>query len=362
MLPLVLLALPLIALAALALFAQGFRLWVERRHPPLGRMVDADGTALHVVECGDPDDPEPLVFLHGASGNLYDQLAAWGGAIPPGRGALFVDRPGHGHSRRGPAANATPRGQADALAALLDALGVECATIVGHSYGGAVASAFALHHPTQTRALVLVSPVTHPWPGGRTLWYYDLTARRPWLGRLLAYTVLVPAGLRRTPCAVAGVFSPQPVPAHYRDRAAIALALRPASFLANAADLTALHAALSEDAPRYGAIVAPTAIVAGERDRIVWTDIHARAMARAVPGARLVTVPDLGHKPDWIAPGLVWEAVAAAEGDLAGWRPCVPDVPVIAPPETIEPGIETGPEEAPTAVAGTAVGPMAIAS
>ena len=304
-----------------------------------------------MVETGDPSDPAPLVFLHGASGSLYDQMN--GPHVPSGRRAIFVDRPGHGHSGRGsranPRANDTPRGQADAVAASLDALGVERATVVGHSYGGAVAAAFALHHPARTAGLVLVSPVTHPWPGGRTLWYYDLGAT-PVIGPLFAHTLLVPAGLRRTACAVAGVFSPQRVPADYRERAAVALALRPANFLANAADLTALHAAVTADAPHYGRIAAPTAIVAGADDRIVWTDIHARAIARQIAGARLAVVPALGHKPDWMAPDLVRGAIGAVAGPaaLAAWRPEIAAPPVAGMvPEAIEPGVETGPEEAP---------------
>ena len=267
-----------------------------------------------------------------------------------------MDRPGHGHSERGPRSNATPRGQADAVAAMLDALGIGQVVAVGHSYGGAVAAALALHHPARVAGLVLVSPVTHAWPGGRTLWYYALGAT-PVLGPLFARTLFVPAGLRRTRCAVAGVFSPQPVPQGYAERAAVALALRPASFLANNADLTALHAAVTADAPHYGAIAAPTAIVAGASDRIVWTDIHARAIARQVAGARLVVVPDLGHKPDWCAPDLVRGAIAAVRSadTLAAWRPAMPVPPTLdAPPESIEPGIETGPEEAPAGSPSTA--------
>lgn len=344
--PLTLLAVPALAVAAVVLFTQGFRLWIERRHPRAGRMVDVGGYHLHVAERGVPDGRPPLLFLHGASGNLLDQLN--GPHVPPGRHAVFVDRPGHGHSERGPRANATPRGQADAVAALLNAVGIERATVVGHSYGGAVAASFALHHPERTAGLVLLSPVTHPWPGGQTLWYYDLGVR-PVLGRLFAHTVFVAAGLKRTACALAGVFAPQRVPKDYARQAGVPLALRPASFLANSADLTSLYAAVAEDAPHYGRIDAPTAIVAGAADRIVWTDIHARAVARQIGGSRLVVVPSLGHKPDWTAPALVREAIAAVadRATLAAWSPTVLEMAVVNVPAETDPGIETGPDTPP---------------
>lgn len=351
---LIALGLKLVAWAVLALAALSavYARWTERRFPAIGRMVDVGGYRLHVVERGDPSDPEPLVFLHGASGNLRDQLAAHEDALPPGRRALFVDRPGHGHSDRGPVSNATPAGQADALAAVLRAMGIARATVAGHSYGGAVALAFALRHPERTAALLLLSPVSHPWPGGRTTWYYRLTAR-PVLGRLFVHTLLVPAGLRRTACAVAGVFAPQPVPEGYREAAATALALRPGPFRCNALDLAALYDAISDMASRYRSITAPTIVIAGADDRIVWTDIHAKALAPAIPDARLVVVPDLGHKPDYVAGELVMDAVQALDrGTVARWRPAVPSVPVLAEPppdDAMEPGLETGPEAAPIA-------------
>ena len=339
-------------LALLAVATLAFILHANRRNPPLGRRVlltHADGSrsALHVIERGDGSDGEPpLLFLHGACGNALDQLGAFGHRLPPTRRAIFVDRPGHGYSDRGPHAS-TPSGQADALVTALDALGIERAVVVGHSFGGAVALGMAIEHPERVAGLVLLAPASHPWPGAGTAWFYELAAR-PVLGRLFSWTLVVPFGIGRVAGGVAGVFQPQPVPADYARASGAALAIRPGAFRATALDVTRLHAWFEEHAARYEAITAPTVIVTGDEDRIVWPEVHAMPLARTIRDAKLVTVPGLGHKPDYVVGDLVVEAIeAVTRGQVGGFEPVVPRVPrasVQPEPDEIEPGIETGPD------------------
>jgi pimeloyl-ACP methyl ester carboxylesterase len=146
---------------------------------------------------GEADLP-PVVFIHGASGNLLDQMVPIRPLLEGSAEMLFVDRPGHGWSERGGPANATPAGQAAAIAALMEAYGMEDAIVVGHSFGGAIAAAFALDHPEKTRGLVFLSAATHPWPGAGTSWYYEVAAM-PVVGRLFAETLAWPGG--RCACA-----------------------------------------------------------------------------------------------------------------------------------------------------------------
>ena len=339
---------PLAIVLALVLFTRLYVWRTERRHPPIGEMVEVNGARLHALRVGDPEPGvPPLVFIHGASGNLLDQFHAFASHRPPDRAAIFFDRPGQGYSERGGATNDTPDGQADVLCALLDLWGIERAVVVGHSYGGAVAASFALHHPERTAGLLLVSAATHPWPGGKTSWYYELMRRRPWLARVFAQTLLVPLGLNRMNCALNGVFSPQPVPSDYYERSATALAIRPAAFLANARDVTSLYDYVTAIAPRYKEIGAPTIIITGDEDAIVHGPWHSEPMHCALPHNRLVVVPGLGHKPDYYATGLVLEAIeAVTNGDLTGFAPTLPSPPrraVPVPPERIEDGIETTP-------------------
>lgn len=138
---------------------------------------------------------------------------------------LFVDRPGHGYSERGGAENAYPSGQADAIARLMEKRGIKRATIVGHSFGGAITAAFGVRHPEKTAGLLFLAPATHPWPGGIG-WYYHI-ATMPVLGWLFSHAVVVPLGLRRLESVTLGVFHPNPRPVDYIARTAPSLVLRP---------------------------------------------------------------------------------------------------------------------------------------
>ncbi|MDN2565676.1 alpha/beta hydrolase [Aquibium sp. A9E412] len=295
---------------------------IERRHPPAGSFAEVAGTRLHYVHLpAEAPELPPVVFLHGASGNLLDQM---GPVLPhlAGRAELlFVDRPGHGWSERG-AGNGDPQAQAGTIAALMAHLGIAEAVIVGHSFGGAVAAAFALAHPERTRGLVFLAAATHPWPGGAVTWHYELAAR-PLLGRLFTETLALPGGLLRMAAATACVFSPNRMPDGYAREAAIGLVLRPAAFRANARDVAGLYDHVRGAAARYRQIAAPTVIVSGTRDTVVYEDIHSGGLARDIPGAELHWVRNLGHKPDWITPALVAGAVARAAGRPVDLAPLV---------------------------------------
>lgn len=288
---------------------------IAAKHPARAQFVTANDTRLHVAQIAAPDgaDLPPLVFIHGASGNLNDQMAPMAEAFAGRAQMLFFDRPGHGWSERGPAANATIDGQADTLAALMDVVGLKRAIVVGHSFGGAVAASFAVRHPGKTAGLVFLAAATHPWPGGKTSWYYSLTVR-PVLGPLFVETLALPAGLVRMPQSIACVFSPNAVPPGYMEKAAIPLVLRPSNFRANAEDVAGLYAHVQRIQPHYRSIAAPTVVVTGDRDTVVFEEVHSFGLKRDIPGAELVQVKNLGHKPEWIAPDLVVAAVEKVAG------------------------------------------------
>ena len=186
---------------------------IERRNPPVGSFIDIDGTRLHYVHVPGPPNPDlpPVVFLHGASANLMDQMAPLRPLLEGRAELLFLDRPGHGWSSRGPGTNETQAGQASTVAGLMDRLGIDRAIIVAHSFGGSIATAFALDHPGKTQGLLFLSAATHPWPGGATSWYYKLTTV-PVLGWLFSETITEPAGSMRMAAATDCVFAPNEVP------------------------------------------------------------------------------------------------------------------------------------------------------
>jgi pimeloyl-ACP methyl ester carboxylesterase len=255
------------------------------------------------------------VLLHGASGNLEDQRLVLGNRLAATRRVILIDRPGHGFSDRpGARADASPARQAALVAQALAGLGVARAIIVGHSWSGALAAAYALDYPDRVAGLLLLAPVTHSWPGGIS-WYNDIAAT-PVIAELFARTIVLPLGLCLIGRAVANVFAPQAAPERYVRRAASLLLLRPAEFIANAQDLATLERFVAAQVPHYGAIRAPTVIITGDCDRTVSPKIHARAAAALIPNAKLIELAGIGHMLPHVAPA----AIIAAIDELAARR------------------------------------------
>ncbi len=287
---------------------------LERQFPPVGTFAEADGAMLHYVHvpAGGGADLPPVVFIHGASANLNDQMIPLRPLLENRAEMLFLDRPGHGWSSRGND-HETPRGQARAIVALMDRLHIERAVFVAHSFGGAAAAVLGVEHPERVAGLVFLSAATHPWPGAETSWYYRLTAT-PLLGWLFSETLTLPAGRARMREAADCVFSPNRPREAYLHEAAIPLVLRPSAFRANARDVEGLHAFVSLEAQRYSKITAPTVVISGDRDTVVFEEIHSLGLVRDIPDAELAWVRNLGHKPDWIAMDLVLAAIEKVSG------------------------------------------------
>jgi pimeloyl-ACP methyl ester carboxylesterase len=290
----------------------------QARKAPLeetGRYVAVKGGRLYVVELGPADrapSGPPLLLLHGASGNLGDLRESIGRRLAVNHRVILVDRPGHGRSDRlGGREMASPARQGDAIAEALDHMGVGRTVVVGHSWSGALATNLALDHPDHVAGLVLLSPATHPWPGG-VAWYNNAAATSG-LGLLFAATVAAPVGLATFDKAIEGVFAPQKPPPDYAERTQSKLLLRPAEFQANAQDLTDLKPFLQRQAPRYGAIRVPTTIITSDKDGIVSPDVHARPLHRQIRGSRLVVVKDAGHMTQWSKTDRVIAEIEAVE-------------------------------------------------
>lgn len=310
----ILIAIIVVLLAALAAWTRVKAREIEALYPPTGEMIDVGGYKLHAVHVPRPAEADlpPLVFIHGASGNLLDQSVPFRPRFEGRAEMLFIDRPGHGWSERGGAANATPDGQADAIAAAMKAKGISRAIIIGHSFGGAIAASFALAHPQMTAGLVFLAPATHSWPGG-IAWYYGLT-RTPLIGPLFANTLALPAGLSRLESGSACVFAPNPKPEDYISTTAPALVLRPGAFRNNAIDVANLKPYVSRVAPRYSEIKSPTVIITGDSDSVVLAHIHSEGLARDIEGSELIWIRNLGHKPDHVTTDLAVRAIEKVAG------------------------------------------------
>ncbi len=268
---------------------------IERAHLPRGRFVDIGGLRQHVVEIGAEAGAQatPIVLVHGAGCNLEDMRLALGERLAARHRVILIDRSGLGWSERSGRDGSSPVYQAAMLRDVFDRLDVPRAIIVGHSWGGALAAALALDHPRRVAGLVLLAPPLYPFPR-RVTWLYEIFAL-PVFGWLYAHTLALPLGVPFIGMGMASAFLPQRPPRGYIKRTGAMLLLRPATFLANARDVADLKSNLEAQAARYGTVTAPTLIMTGDRDLVVPAEQHAIACAAAVPGAKLVVLPGIGH-------------------------------------------------------------------
>ena len=194
----------------------------------------------------------------------------------------------------------------------LEQLGIGSAVFVVHSWAGALGARLALDYPRRVAGLVMLAPVAYPWRGG--VGWYNRMVTTPGIGPLLAYTVTLPLGYLLAEPGARNVFLPQTMPGDYVRDTATLLLLRPREFLANARDLVTLKAAVAKQAPRYGDIRTPTLVITGDSDDTVSPNIHSRPFAAAVPGAKLIVLPGVGHMVQNAAPELVMREIDAMIG------------------------------------------------
>lgn len=279
---------------------------IERAHPPRGRFVDVGGLRQHVVELG-ADAGLPIVLVHGAGCNLEDMRLALGERLAARHRVILVDRAGLGWSQRKGRRGRSPAYQAAILRDVLDRLGIERAVVVGHSWGGTLATTFALDHPQRVAGLVLLAPPLYPFPRSMT-WLYALFAK-PIFGWLYARTL--PLGTPFIGIGLGSAFLPQLPPRRYVKRTAALLLLRPATFLANARDVADLRAFHAKEADRYAMLAVLTVIMTGDRDMVVAPRGHALAFAATAPQAKLVMLPGIGHMLHHVAAERVVDEIEA---------------------------------------------------
>jgi len=300
-----------LGLAALLALGWGVTSWKAARnearahaaHPPLGGIVDVGGTPVHYLQMGDGPD---LALIHGASGNLRDFSFDLMGRLAERYRVTAFDRPGLGHTGRLGAGGASIRDQAALLAAASGRIGLERPLVLGHSYGGAVALAWAVDRPDAVSGLILLAAASHPWETPLSPYYRTLS--HPVWGRIAVPLLSAWAPDAAVARAIARVFAPQGTPEGYDAHVGAALALRRASLRENALQRAALLAEVTAMVPFYPQIAAPVEILHGTEDTTVGLGVHSEPLARAIPGANLVAMRGVGHSPHHADP----EAAVAA--------------------------------------------------
>lgn len=264
----------------------------EALHPPQGELIHVNGHRVHAVVMGNGPD---LVLIHGASGNSRDMTHSLAQVLARHYRVIAFDRPGLGYTDRFDGGGATIGQQAGLLADAARQLGADRPIVLGHSYGGSVALAWAVHRPQTISALVAVAAPSNPWEAGLSAYYRLLS--HPLLGPLVipALTAFVPDS--RVDRAVAAIFEPDPVPDGYLDHVGAGLTLRRQSLRANALQRSSLLDEINNLHGRYGEIGVPTEIVHGTADTTVGLSIHSEPLSEQIDGAALTRLDGVGHMP-----------------------------------------------------------------
>lgn len=314
-------ALVLLALVALVqILAAKREADARAAYPPSGQMIDVDGSNIHIKSQGQGPD---IVVIHGASGSLRDFTFNLVDKLSPRYRVTSVDRPGLGWSDRASGYGGvfskqgeSPVLQARLLRAAVSASGVQNPVVVGHSYGGAVALAWALEHPDDTAALVLLGAASNPWPGTLGPFYQ---ANATLFGRLM----IIPALTAFAPQSIiddttAGIFAPQPAPEGYLSHFGPEMTLRRPTMRANVQQVNSLRPHIVEMSKVYPTLRLPVEILHGTEDTTVPMDIHSDPLSRQIPGAVLTKLQGVGHMPHHADPDAVLAAIdrAAARADL----------------------------------------------
>jgi pimeloyl-ACP methyl ester carboxylesterase len=280
--------------------------------PRAGQLVTvAGGQRLHVADTGQQTPGRHVVvLLHGNAGSMHDfdrlvpELARTSRVI-------VVDRPGHGYSERASMEQSTPSAQARAIRAALTQLGVERPILVGHSWGGALALAYALDFPADVAGLVLVGTRAYPYEGPPDPLYALL--RTPVIGPALRHSIVPMFAGGPIERRVVAAYRPDPVDSTHLARSR-ALWSRPTQLGATVWDTELLQRAAHTMSRRYSTLPHPTMLVVGDGDEL---RPETERLSREMPGSWIRVLPNTGHYAIRTRPADVARAVAELEARLA---------------------------------------------
>jgi pimeloyl-ACP methyl ester carboxylesterase len=251
------------------------------------------GPQLHYAELGAPDG-RPILFLHGWPDSWFSFSRVLE-LLPHDVRAIAVDQRGYGDSEKPPSGYSIAEMATDAIA-LLDALDIPRATLVGHSFGSFVARCAAMAHPELVARLVLI---------GTGFSTSNAVVRE------------LQHALRDLPDPIPVEFAREfqsstayrPLPEEFFERIIQeSLKLPPRLWRVLIDGLVAY-----DDTRELGRIAVPTHLLWGERDAL-YSRAEQDAFKAALPAARLSIYDETGHCPNWEQP----ERVAA---DIVAFLP-----------------------------------------
>jgi pimeloyl-ACP methyl ester carboxylesterase len=258
-------------------------------HSDHSQFAQVGDVRVHYQEAG-PTDGIPLMLLHGFASSTLVWSKVFLTLAAAGFRVIVPDLLGYGYTGKPRNGEYTIDGQAKVIVGLLDALGIEQATVVGSSYGGAVAATCALDYPDRVERLILVGTVNNNRP-------LQFRLMRVFGSRIVGDVIsplligsrrLLRRRMKRVYDRHAWVLDEQRVHARH-------LPLRAASTQRAIIQTVRLWDAnrVSRDA---GLIRQPTLLLWGDNDpEIPLTD--GERLHEAIPGSRLMVFLNCGHLP-----------------------------------------------------------------
>jgi pimeloyl-ACP methyl ester carboxylesterase len=289
------LAVVFLALAALVIFRYSQWKQAEVARVQAGSQIVT--TARGPVECAIKGSGPTVLVSHGGGGG-YDHGLLHTRALYEQFGFRVIAISRAGYLRTPASVGRTPEEMADTYAALLDALNIRRAAILGLSAGGPSALQFALRHPDRCWGLALVSAITQSFPGvGGKQWLKRSGLADPamWL------IVSLPFLRQRYARFVARFMIPDPA-----DRAQILADPDKLARLVRVEQVGGTNslrrAGIEVDKAQWAVIpvypveriTAPTLILHGQADHAV-PIAHAEFVAQRVKGAEFQAIPKAGH-------------------------------------------------------------------
>lgn len=240
------------------------------------------GVGMHFVERG---HGAAVLLVHGVISSTFSFRYQIESLAPHFR-VLAVDLPGFGYSDRPTDVDLSHTAHAERLREFLDRMGIERATVIGHSMGGAVAMRLAAAYPERVEKLVLVSSAAPDQRYNRMLLYALVRPLLPVPTALL----LGRRGWRRRIARRKTVYDPALMTDEVMEGYNRPLRLR-----GTTASLLKMMDDVRHDAPLDPATVStPALLLWGEADRVVPLAVGHRLDA-TMPHARLEVVPRAGH-------------------------------------------------------------------
>ena len=276
-----------VAVLVYARYRQDMRSAQARLESGSSQVVETDCGPVEYTTFGEGN---PVLVVHGILGGFDQGLVIARGNVGEDFYSVVPSR--FGYLRTPLPEDASPAGQADAFACLLDELGIQEAAVLGTSAGGTSAIQFALRHPDRCSALVLFSSAAPgeteaglpPEPLAKVMFKSDLLfwLMTTYFRSNLKSMMGVPKGLELTP-------------EYEADVAEVMRTLLPVN---PRADGTVFDMFVSNPDINTGypleEIRVPVLIVNAVDDPLTLY-VNAQAAAERIPDARLVTVEDGGH-------------------------------------------------------------------